>query len=186
MPLCKICKDTLESTVWQYRLQYTGVRSRGLPGVSPEPHHPSLQTFFNSVQENCYVCVRALRQLDGQMQDWFSDMASLFKQYGQLIGSPGGKQSPGASSGKPISRRTICVTSLRVLPKVPVPSLSFEISLYGLRQYLASLERDVAPEAAAQAHLATLILRLEKSSSSLNWPQDWWMDGLIPMSMVGE
>lgn len=119
------------------------------------------------------------------MRDWLRDAESLLKQYNRLI-NPGGQHSPADSSGKTISRGMVSVTSLRVTPKQPVPTLSFEISLYGLREYLASLECTLAQEADAQAHLATLKLRLDDLGSSLNWPQVLWLNGLVPLSRTGE
>lgn len=178
MPLCEICKDVLQGRVW----------GRGARG-NTESHHCSFDSLLKSVDEKCFICLRAFRTFDGHVQGWLSKVASGIANESSAT-APDRKIPLTESSQPPVAKpRPRAVTSIKLFVEVAIPTVNFQVFPLVLKESLSSLRETCGKtwSSETQSRVQALEAQLTAYNQAQN-PDDhmFYLNGVIPLSMTGE
>lgn len=179
MPLCEICKDILQGNPW----------GEGEARGKPKRHHISVASLLKSVDEKCFVCLRAFRTFDGHVQGWLSKAVSGIAN--ELSPTEREQDIPITGLIQPpvVKPRLDAVTTLELFVNAAISTVNIKIFPLVLKKSLSSLG-----ESHGQTWSSETVSRVQELEAQLSIyaraqnPDDhmFYLNGVIPLSMTGK
>lgn len=179
MPLCEICRKVLQDTLW----------GRGASGHAKR-HHLSFASLLQSVDEKCFVCLRAFRTFDDHVHGWLTKVASGIANESSTMEHGLESLATDSTQQPPATRpRSDAVTTLELFLKAAIPTVNIQVFPLLLNKSLSGLReaRGHAWSSETTSRIRALDAQLITYARAQN-PDDhmFYLNGVIPLSMSGE